>query len=260
MTKFRKKLWMALSAGAMLLLCYSSSVLALDPVYGNTSVRGFKTMSGTVDVGSGPTSSFRVYSTGVPEYSPGPGSTGIFANGGTANAPGTNGNYKHSGNIIDSRHSTIMRTNRLNFANKQSNLVNPSSKIGDSAKQKSVRGQPDNKLAQTLSSVLSDIPDMPATASGWTANKLFGGKYAKSGSQTKETGSGDYSSGLTQRKSALTNTQSVFGTHGSTLTQQRNQFRYNAANLGQVKNPSAFGRMAGMTDMTSLANRVPSLK
>jgi len=251
---------MALLAGAVLLFCYSGSALADDTVYGNTSVRGLKNMSGTVDVGNGPTSTFRVYSTGVPEYSPGSGSTGIFANGGTANAPGTNGNYKHSGNIIDSRHSTIMRTNRLNFANKQSNLVNPSSKIGDSAKQKSVRGQPDNKLAQTLSSALSDIPDMPATANGWAANKLLGGKYARPGSQGDEFGSESYGGGLAQRKSALTNTQSVFGTHGSTLTQQRNQFRYNAENLGQVKNPSAFGRIAGMTDMTSLANRVPSLK
>jgi hypothetical protein len=260
MIKLRKNLWMALLLGTVPFLCHSSNALALDPVYGNTSVRGFKNMLETVGVGGGPTSYFREYSTGVPEYDPGTGPTGIFANGGPPDTTDTHGNRNRSANMVDNRQSTIMRTTRLNFANRRSDLVNPSSEIGTPAKQKSVRGQPGNKLAETLSSALSDIPDMPATANGWTNNKLLGGKYAKSGSQANETGSGDYSGGLAQRKSALADGQGVFGTTARTLTQQRNQFRYNAANLGQTKNPSAFGRMTGIADAASLANHTSSLK
>jgi hypothetical protein len=258
MTKLSKKLWMALLPGAVLLICYSSDALAFDPVQGNTTVRGFKTMTGTVGVGNGPTSIFREYSTGVPDYSPGSGPTGIFANGNAATTPGAYGGHDRSGNMVDTRQNTIMRANRLNFADRQSNLANQSSGLGALGRQKPTRGQSGNKLAKPLSSELPYAPDLAAPANNWTANTLFGGKYAKPGLGSK--GSESYGGGLAQRKSALNGGQSAFGTSASSLTQQRNQFRYNAANLGQAKKSSVFGHMSGITDKASLAGSASSLK
>jgi len=213
-------------------------------------------MSGTVTVGSGPTNYFRQYSTGIPEYTPGSGPIGLFANKAAA---GTYGNHRRSGNIIDSRQNTIMRPNQVNLARRQSDFLNPSLGTGIPQKQKPAQGQSGNTLA-TSPLLSQDIPDLPAATGGWAANKLFGSTYPGSGSRANKTGSGDYSGGLAQRKSELTDGQSVFSTTATISMQQRSQFRYNAANLGQTRNPSAFGRSTGITNTTSLANRASSLK